>query len=388
MAQIAGFRGALWDPAKVDVAAVAAAEPTDVRARLGRGELVRDPARAVYRYHQVFAHGGRRVTRKTLVAAVQLQPWAERIVRPHEATDPAARQAAIAGIARETAHTEPVFAGYRDAAREVDRLLRGVEDGKPALDVTTADGTQHRLWRVSKAEVIGALRPLFAPKKLHVLDGHARYEGMLAYAEQLAPRAATMYSSASYGLVCLVNVDDPELVPAARHRVVRAAGLERAAVLDAAREHFIVDRVPGAARDAAKIAAALGDTVAHQPAFAVAFAGDPDAWKLTLRPDVAPNAAGAQVHRALQKYDPIVVEHLFAARLPPAAKTERTLEAAAALGQVAAGAELAILMRPLAIDQVLHADELGEVLPFGSTAFPPALANLVMYLVEPDEDLV
>ena len=38
---------------------------------------------------------------------------------------------------------------------------------------------------MSSAELIGKLRPLFAPKKLHVLDGHARYEGMLAYAAKI-----------------------------------------------------------------------------------------------------------------------------------------------------------------------------------------------------------
>jgi uncharacterized protein (DUF1015 family) len=369
-------------------AAAPATPPSDVRARLARGELVRDGSRAVYRYHQVFEHGGRRVPRKMLLAAMRLVPWAERIVRPHEATDPAARADAIAGVVREAAHNEAVLAGYRDAAREVDRLLRPVEDTAPALEVTTPDGTQHRLWRVTSAEVIGALRPLFAPKKLHVLDGHARYEGMLAYAEQLAPRAATMYSSAGNGLACLVNLEDPALVVAARHRVVRAAGVTRAAVLDAAGAQFLVEKLPGAARDVARISAALGDTVAHQPAFAVAFAGEGDAWKLTLRPDVSPTAAGVAVHRAVQKYDPVVVEGLFAAHLPPGATIERTVDAGAALAKVAAGAELAIVMRPLALDQVLHADELGQVLPFGSTAFPPALANLVMYLVEPDEDLV
>src|SRR5690606_41008945 len=100
------------------------------------------------------------------------------------------------------------------------------------VEVTTPDGTVHRLWRVPSAEIIGQVRALFAPKKLHVLDGHARYEGMLAYAAKLGASAQPQYSSAKYGLACLVNLEDPALVISARHRLVRteigrASGRER-----------------------------------------------------------------------------------------------------------------------------------------------------------------
>ena len=149
MPQIAGFRGALWDASKVQLASVVASPVTAVKDRLANAELVRDPSRAMYRYHQVFTHGGRQVTRQTLVCAIRLEPWTEGHIRPHEQTDPTAREAAIHAINAAGAHTEAVFAGYRDAAREVDRLCRGVEGGKPTVDVTTPDGTIHRLWRMS-----------------------------------------------------------------------------------------------------------------------------------------------------------------------------------------------------------------------------------------------
>src|SRR3954470_14886721 len=129
------------------------------------GSKDRDSVRAVYRYHQTFLLGGRPVTRKTLVCGVRLAPWSEGMIRPHEAALPAARDAELAAIRAAKAHRGAVFAGYRDAATEVDRLFRTAEGQAPTLDTTTPDGTQHRLWRVSSAEVFGKLRPLFAPKK-------------------------------------------------------------------------------------------------------------------------------------------------------------------------------------------------------------------------------
>jgi uncharacterized protein (DUF1015 family) len=340
----------------------------------------RDALRAVYRYHQTFSLGGRPVTRKTLLVAARLAPWAEGVIRPHEAVDPAARDAELAAIKAAKAHTGPVFAGYRDAATEVDRLFRGVEGTAPTVALATADGTQHKLWRVQNAEIFGKLRPLFAPKKLHVLDGHARYEAMLAYQATLGE--LSQYSCGNYGLFALVNLEDPALVVAARHRIVKT-GAKRDAVLEAAKKYFIVEKLAGAAKDPAKQRAALSDALAHQPTFVAVFAGDPDAWKLTLSPDVSPANEGIQIHRALQKYDPVVLDLLMPKGLP----LETTIDHLALLDAVEKGAEMGIVMRPLTLDQIVHADELGQVLPASSDAFPPTLENLVSYQIDRDEDV-
>jgi hypothetical protein len=132
-------------------------------------------------------------------------------------------------------------------------------------------------------------------------------------------------------------------------------------------------------RDAAAIDAALATTVAHQPAFVAAWRDD--AYKLTLSPDVSPVGEGVQAHRALQKYDPIVVDALFARAIPGATVTH-TLDAGEALA-----AELALILRPLTIDQVTHASDLGELLPAGASAFAPAIAPLITFEVN-DEELV
>ena len=107
MPQIAGFRGVLSQ----DVSKAGAIE---IGKALAAGTLTRDASRAVYRYHQVFAlSGGRSFVRKSLVCAIRLAPWTERSVRPHEATVPAAREAALAAIRANGAHTQPVLAGFR-----------------------------------------------------------------------------------------------------------------------------------------------------------------------------------------------------------------------------------------------------------------------------------
>lgn len=388
MPQIAGLRGVLPDPSKVkEVVAASSGAGGDVAKGLAAGTLARDAGRGVYRYHQAFADpaGGRTLVRKQFLCAVRLEPWTEGLVRPHEATVPAHKAAALAALQATKVSPAPVFAGYRDAAAEIDRLFRRVDGDRPTLEVTTPDGTVHRLWRVQNAELFGQLRRVVAPKKLVVLDGHDRYEAMLAYRDELGGKQPlAMHSSPNYGLMYLVNLDDPTLIVAPRHRVVRGASTS-AAVLAAAKQHFIIDKLAGAAKDVVKQRAALADTVAHQPAFVVVWAGESDAWKLTLSPEISPINEGVQVHRALQKFEPIVADALFLQRAMPGAKIETVASAEDAL---AAKADVVVIMRPLAIEQISHVSELGQVLPPGSTAFTPRLATgLVGSLVDPDEDL-
>jgi uncharacterized protein (DUF1015 family) len=258
-----------------------------------------------------------------------------------------------------------------------------VEDAPPTYETVTPDGTRHRLWRVQSSEIIGALRPLFAPKKLHLLEGHARYEAMLAHSAELdAKQPLAMYSSARFAMFCLVKVDDPALISAPHHRIVRGLTAKPAEILAQAKRAFIIEKV---SRDPAKLGASLAETLAHQPAFAIAFAGEPDAYKLTLSPDISLVAEGVSVNRALQKLDPIVTETFFAARFMPGATLHAELDLAAAF---AAEADAVIATRPVPLDQILYADELGQLMPEKATSFVPQLANLVSYSIDPDEDLV
>jgi uncharacterized protein (DUF1015 family) len=368
MPQIAGFRGVVVDsPTK---------KPTDPAAR--------DDARALYRYHQTFKQAdGRTATRKSFIVAVRLAPWGQSI-RATETIDPAERDAAVHQLSSTAIETEPVLAGYRDAAGEIERLLRRIDTERPTVDITI-DDVGHRLWRSRDAELFGKVRNTIAPKKLQVLDGHARYEAMLAHQAKLEAKAPlAVHSSGNYGLMCLTALEDTALVPAPRHRVLRGAK-SKDEILAAVQPHFIVEKLAGAA---ANPTPALAESVAHQPAFVLVFKDDPDAWKLTLSPDVTVSNQGIAVHRGTQHMEPIVVDALFVGRHASGAKVTTETSTATALAQLKSGADAVVIMRPVTVEQMIHVADLGQSLPPGSTAFYPPVLPLVSYLVEPDVDLV
>jgi uncharacterized protein (DUF1015 family) len=329
---------------------------------------------------------GRTVVRKMFVCAVRLEAWNDGLVRPHEATVPEHKAAALAGLAASRLQTQPVLAGFRDAPNEVERLFRRVDGERPTLEITTPDRTVHRLWRAQSGEILGPLRHVFAPKKVTVLEGHALYEALLAYRDELAAKQPlAMYSSANYALMCLVNLDDPTLAVVPRHRVIRGGPSSQAA-LAAAKRYFIIEKLAGVGSDLGKQRAALGDTVAHQPAFVVAWRGEPDAWKLTLSPEVSPINEGVQVHRALQRLAPIVADQMFVERVLTGAKVEVL---PGGEDPLAAKGDAVLVMQPLTVEQINHLAEIGQVVPTGSSSFYPRLATgLIAAVIDPDEDVV
>ena len=387
MPQIAGLRGVLPEASKLkEVVETGAA--FDAAKAFAAGTLVRDPGRAVYRYPQVFAEPGgtRTLVRKMFLCAVRLEPWSDGLVKPHEATVAEHKAAALSALRASRLQPRPVLAGYRDAPNEVERLFRRVDGERPTLELTTPDRTVHRVWRPQNAELLGQLRHAFAPKKLTVLDGHALYEALLAYRDELAAKQPlAMYASPNYALMCLVNLDDPTLSVVPRHRVIRGGPSSQAA-LAAAKRYFIIEKLAGAGSDLARQRAALGDSVAHQPAFVVAWRGEPDAWKLTLSPEISPLNEGVQVHRALQRLTPVVADQMFVERVLTGAKLEAL---AGGEDPLAAKADAVLVLQPLTVEEINHVAAIGEVVPTGSSALHPRVAQgLVAAVIDPDDDVV
>jgi uncharacterized protein (DUF1015 family) len=387
MPHVAGIRGVVAEQAKVSEVA---AKPLDLAKGLADGSLTRDQSRAVYRYHQTFSGGNRTFTRKSFACAVRLHDWADGEIRGHESVDPAEREQHLARLRANKGHTDALLCAVRDPANEVERLFRGVESGRPTLDLTTPDGTNHKLWRSNSAELIGKLRSYFTPKKLHLLEGHALYEAALAYRDELAAKSPlSMYSSGNYALAFVVTLDESGLVSAPAHRVITGSTAKSADVLAGAKQHFFIEKIAGGATDLNKVHAALANTVAHQPAFAVVFANEPDAHKLTLSPDVSPANEGVKANRAVAKLDPFVIEHLFVDKHLGGGTSVVERDATAALAALTKGASVALITRPLTLQQIIHVDEVNDRLPAHSTAFHPALAQgLVSFVVDPDEDVV
>jgi uncharacterized protein (DUF1015 family) len=440
MAEIAPFRGILYDTSRIEASRVLA-PPYDVidqeerqqllardphnavrlilpegegdakyaeaarvlDAWLAEGALRRDQRPALYRYHQVFTSaelGGRTVIRRGFIAAVRLHRFDERIIRPHERTLSGPKVDRLKLMEATRAHFSQIFTLYSDPAGETDRAFHAAETRPAALDGTTSDGTRHIIWRVDDGETIGRVARVLAPLKLYIADGHHRYETMLALRDRMRERAGgslESHSPGEFGTLFLCNMDDPGLVVLPIHRLVFGlASFQADSFLAKVGRWFEATPLAGAARDAAAVRRALDEASHLRPSFVAAFPGR-DPVLLSLRGTITPESVGVRGAPAVSGLDVSVLHGLVleqALGIDRAAQEAQTnidyvKDTAKALERVAAGhGQVAFLMHPTRVDQVKAVADASEFMPQKSTFFYPKIASgVVINPIRPEETL-
>jgi uncharacterized protein (DUF1015 family) len=304
-----------------------------VRAWQDEGVLVREDEPAVWLLEETFPglDGGTR-RRRGLVARVELSPYSEGQVLPHERTFERQKDARLELLRAARTKFSPIFLVHEGASP-------AIPDRAPDMEATL-DGVTSRLWRIAGDGAIAAALGR-AEGRLLIADGHHRYETALAYHEEQGTEES------GYVLATLVSRHDDGLEILPTHRLVSGEPPE----LDGS--FRLTDIEPSAEAGTA----ALADLDRDHPAFVL------------LRRDSAQLAEseGAEL-------DTAVIDRL------PLDDVRYTPSAVAAEEAVRSGrADAALLVRAPTLDEVTAVVRAGELLPEKTTYFFPKLTSGLVF---------
>src|SRR5262245_65871951 len=114
---------------------------------LRSGAWVRDPEPAIYPYHQTYAAGGQRVTRRGFIALGEVTDYARGVVLPHERTHAGPKLDRLKLLEATGADIGLLFMLVGDAGGD---LMRAVEPrGAPIAEARDLRGELHQLWRIA-----------------------------------------------------------------------------------------------------------------------------------------------------------------------------------------------------------------------------------------------
>jgi uncharacterized protein (DUF1015 family) len=184
------------------------------------GIVVRDEQPSVWALQQDYAGpDGRSYRRHGFLARVRVEDYGPGRIRPHERTHPGPKEDRLRLTRATRANLSPIFSLYDDPANAAWSALEPHTQGSPWGEVTDADGTAHRLWRVADEETLTSVSIALAKTELLIADGHHRYETARVYAEEVGGTGGHRYV-----LMCLVALQDPGLTVFPTHRLL--AGLD------------------------------------------------------------------------------------------------------------------------------------------------------------------
>ena len=365
-----------------------------LKAWRGAGVVAQDREPSLYLYTQTFTvpgdASGKRLERRGLIAAGQLEAYDEKVVFRHEQTLSKPKADRFNLLQATQAHFGQIFMLYSDPGGEVDGILS--QTTPPDVEVTDEYDVLHRLWKVSDPTTIERVQKAMSDKKLIIADGHHRYETALNYRNDMRQKTGRS-GDAPYErlMMTLVNMESTGLVVLPTHRVVVGLeGFDMAATLNGLRKYFDVEklelagdlkaateklRVAGQDRTALLAVSATAYYLlrAHQHQQSDSLAGQSEQQRAL---DVV------QLHK-------LVLEETLGMS-EESIREQKNLkyvrEASEAVEEVRRGANVAFLMNPVRMQQVKDIAFGGEVLPQKSTDFfPKLLSGLTIYSLEEPE---
>ena len=148
-------------------------------------------APAIYVYSQEFEVPGTHARRERIgfIALTRVEDYDAQIVFRHERTLSAPKADRIELLRRTRAQTGQLFLLYDDPSQQIDHWLDETARKNPPLAMTDEYGVTHKLWPVPDPAFIARIQKAMAPKKLVIADGHHRYETALHYRDECRARA-------------------------------------------------------------------------------------------------------------------------------------------------------------------------------------------------------
>ncbi len=332
------------------------------------GVLEADAEEAVWALSQDYtAPDGTRHTRHGVLARVRVEDYETGTVRPHERTHPGPLLDRLELTRATRLNLSPIF-----SLSTVDPwpLVVPALSPEPWGEVTDADGTVNRVWRVAGPVVVAAVVEALAEAQLLIADGHHRYETARAYRDEVGGEGPQNYT-----LMALTGLDDPGLTVFPTHRLLSGFAHDparRERLLAGLEELFEVTEVP---RDELDPAGAEGVGV-----YGLYDAADGTSRRLRLRDTAELDRRLAGKPEAYRRLDSAILETLVLEGLAGMSVEDiterRGLEYAKsvddAVAMVADGIyDLAFVLRPVPIEQVRAIAATDENMPPKSTYFFP-----------------
>jgi uncharacterized protein (DUF1015 family) len=362
------------------------------------GVLHKDPRPAFYVYEQVYRVPGTNVerTQRGFFARLRLEPFGPGSgVLPHERTLSGPKEDRYKLLRATGVNISPVVGLHADPSGRTAAILAAVTATPPVSDVTDDDGVRHRLWLLPADDradgPVAELSSIVASTTVTIADGHHRYETALRYRdERRMSRSCEEDPPFDYLLMLLLETTSGSLTVLPTHRVIRNLAPDGVAKVQAGLASLF-DVEAGVSAD--ELRASFGAA-----GLAAGGAGRFGLWSRSGRGRLtARREAFADLLRtggaALRGLDVSLLAATLdrLAGIDPAAlaggeRVAYTKSAGEAIDWVNGevdGADLAFLLEPTPVADIMAVAADGDVMPQKSTYFyPKALTGLVINPLE------
>jgi uncharacterized protein (DUF1015 family) len=191
---------------------------------LQQGVLRRDPQPAMYLCVEEHRRpDGSCRARQGLIALCRLEPYERGIVLPHEETSSQPKRMLFDLRSAVEANLSQIFALYDEPTGRLRALLEAQRQRPADLCFRDPEQLWHRVWRIREPAVLQEIQRLMAERWALIADGHHRYETCLEYQRRMRQTTPQWTGEEWYNfaMLYLTDIHDPGLTILPTHRLLR-----------------------------------------------------------------------------------------------------------------------------------------------------------------------
>lgn len=335
---------------------------------------------ALYVYQQEFPGAKGTVTRNGFICGLRLEDYAQGTILPHEETLSKPKTDRLKLMQSTQCNFSSIFGLYSDPDKLVDQaLLQAIEDRDPDVEIIDEADESHRLWVVTDKKVLETVSATLKEQQIFIADGHHRYETALEYSKQMQEAGHKGYD---YVMTTLVNLYDEGLLVLPTHRVVKNINdLNLEEFKSALTEVFDVEEF-GSSADLSGFMTELANRGKKKHVFGL-YTQEKNLYLLSIKNmNQAKSLLPKEMSDSWKKLDVALLDNLVLSRLLGINESDRknqdnlsyTRDEDWAVAQVNEGShQLALLLNPTRVEEVVAVAQAGDKMPQKSTYFYPKL---------------
>jgi uncharacterized protein (DUF1015 family) len=378
-----------------------------------RGILTTEARQSFWIYEQEYeTPTGTRSRVKGFIGVVRLHDYKEGCIVPHEKVmkDPIEDRMKLTRITQ--TQLESIWGFYRDPSTEIDTVLEDVCRENPSLDymetpiIEPEAPVRHRLWECQNRNHCDTIQRRMGKLKIYIADGHHRYHTMLALRDEIHKKRGLNNSGLwEYVLMWLVNASSNDITILPYHRMVHGLSPSQCKnLLGYFDPYFTIDSYPASRNNGDDKQLLQGQWLRDlrkrgekSHSFGVVLAGESCCYTISLKDTdsyLKDIFSGGSSQRktpsdAWKLLDVNILNNLVLhgglgitePQLSDQTNVTYTHSASEAVERVRNGEmQIAFLLNPMKLDEVVMLSLNGEVLPHKSTFFcPKPVSGLVFY---------
>jgi len=315
------------------------------------------------------------------MSLVKIEEEGSGVILPHEKTFSAHKDDRLKLLKACSTQLSQVFGLYDDAGSGILNTLRKFTANTPDVLFTFTDGTGHKMWCITDAEVISKVKELMDNKPIFIADGHHRYETSRNFRNHMREKhGAGADKPYEYVMMYLTDMGEDGLTILPSHRLIKMdRPFDPALFPEKAAPFFNIERLNAERADelefAIKLKNALAQSGLQTPSFIFYSKKERDFYLMGLKKGAADELLN-DLHPSLTRLDVIILSRLILEKVMEFTKADMDNDSlfhydsniSSTLSSVDSGEyDIAFLINPTKIGQVQEIASASQVMPRKST---------------------